>query len=1308
MSFSSCWRCHWLCLLLWLALLEPALAQPAGPAPAKPERLTRAEEKQLAQFRTLNDRLAPLLRAGKRVEAIAVVKEMLPLVGSLTGANSDQVLGAMDLLARLHELGDDFAAAQVTRQQRLALLQARYGPEHFHVGNARRELAHLEVLKGLTAEQRGRLREADRLHNQALQADQRRQWDQAIQANQKALAIRQELLGKRHPSSILTQSNLAQAYIGKGDLSRGETLQKEVVEMREAVLGKDHPDLAATLTKLGMFYAQHGRFREAEPVLSRAWDIWQAQQLAVRNIFCGRNLAEVCFVLGAYKKAEMVFQQVLELHRQGKTEGSAEHALCLTRLGMVYSQLGRNREAEPVLSRAWDIWQAQPLPARNLGCGRHLGRVCYLQGNYDRARTVFEQVLELHRQGKTEGSAECGQCLTDLADMHVTLKELATAERLALRAQEIVRKTLGTEHADYGRVLLALSKVYQSMGDLAQAEPLLLQAARIFEKKSPANYAVVLDQLGRLYNDLGKTEQASKLLGEAIRVEEQLPIQKPRELAMHLNNLATVYQRTGQYAEAANLLQRSLALQEKVLGPDHPILDTPRENLALLHFRLGNPEQARTILTQTVAHRRGKRKKGSPGSADFLGDLAVVELALKQPDEAQAHIHEALALIHDHLRDSVLIQSERQQLLMARGYGMFLSICLSVPPSPSRDQASRTYQEVLKWKGQVFLRQRGLRLARSDADPRSADLLRQLQDTVRQLSSLTLAPSADQTRAEWERQIQVLTDRRERLEHDLNQFSLPAVPERTPAQIQSALPPGTALIDFLQYEHFTCDPKRPWEPHLAAFVVRPGLPGPAGRGPIVQLDLGPVQPITAAIQQWRAAFAGGEPVGSASSRDPAAELRRRVWEPLQPHLSGCKALFVSPDGVLTRFPLAALPGQSAGTFLLEEMPLVVVPVPQMLPELLGKDRPSGSREKENPQSLLVVGAVDFDAAPAAPQPGYALRTEPLPAGLLVALRGSRSLRFEPLPGAAREIELIRSSFRQAYPDGQAEQLSGSAATVSALIRQTSGKRYLHLATHGFFAPPQVRSALAGPNLVPETLAKNILGSAVPATGTSLSGWHPGLLSGLALAGANRGSAKSGGGEGIMTSLVVSSLDLQPTDLVVLSACETGLGDIEGGEGVFGLQRAFQVSGAKTVVASLWKVDDQATQKLMSRFYHNLWHKGLGRMEALRQAQLSILYESSDSSSVRGVGAVQATRSDQPATRAHPGLWAGWVLSGDPGDLSTAAPAVPPQTAALDQLADPLLGGGWQPYVYLGVVPVVLALLVLVWRRRPAEASRVSG
>jgi CHAT domain-containing protein len=323
-------------------------------------------------------------------------------------------------------------------------------------------------------------------------------------------------------------------------------------------------------------------------------------------------------------------------------------------------------------------------------------------------------------------------------------------------------------------------------------------------------------------------------------------------------------------------------------------------------------------------------------------------------------------------------------------------------------------------------------------------------------------------------------------------------------------------------------------------------------------------------------------------------------------------------------PFAALPGRDEGRYLLEEVALAVVPVPQLLPQLLGRrDR----IRPETPPSLLIVGDVDFDAASAG------LRSpKPAPATAWQRRRAERAgeaQKWDSLEGARHEVDSIESKFRRAEPQGKLMVLRREEATEEAVRREAPQYEYFHVATHGFFAPGELKSALSGP--VASPLGK---GEAV----NRVVGFPPGLLSGLVLAGANRPPTE--GDDGVLTALEVADLDLLGVELAVLSACDTGTGEVAGGEGVLGLQRAFQVAGARGTVTSLWKVDDKNTRSLMERLYENYWiEKSSSALEALRRAQLALLREGDKERAKR-------VPVEEGPVRTPPYYWAAFVLSGD--------------------------------------------------------------
>jgi CHAT domain-containing protein len=578
------------------------------------------------------------------------------------------------------------------------------------------------------------------------------------------------------------------------------------------------------------------------------------------------------------------------------------------------------------------------------------------------------------------------------------------------------------------------------------------------------------------------------------------------------------------------------------------------------------------------------------------------------------------------------------------------------------------YRHLLGWKGAVFSAQSMARRAR--ANPELEPVFDELSSVSTRLATLSLAVPDPRKREVWLQQIGDLTNRKEDLERDLATKSAEfrqaqETARLTPEQMLRVLPKGAALVDFLEYTFFRytgssrtgAQSRLQFERRLVAFVVR-------ADHPIVRVDLGPVQPLVEAADRWRRSILGdpearssASPAGprtdAKSSTPPERLLRDRLWNPLLPHIEGVDLVMISLDGFLNQIPLAALPGREPGTYLVEETQLVTVPVPRELPALLKADSANAA---SNP-SLLVVGNVDFGGDPglvSIAQRDVALAGNQHRA----AVRGSGGFVFDPLPGTAAEIEDVEQLFRARFPGQATKALQKSAATEDAFRAAAPRHRWIHLATHGFFAPESVRSGLDGSADDEQRLHGELFGSP-----NAVRGFHPGLLSGIALAGANGGSHPEVGvnsilgkeaDDGILTALEVTGLDLRYVDLVVLSACETGLGRVAGGEGVLGLQRAFQLAGTKNVVASLWKVDDRATVAFMRVFYHKLWVEQKPAAVALREAQLALLRHPEQIellAATRGpnlsktVKLVEHGKATPTAKTASPRLWAAFVISG---------------------------------------------------------------
>jgi CHAT domain-containing protein len=380
---------------------------------------------------------------------------------------------------------------------------------------------------------------------------------------------------------------------------------------------------------------------------------------------------------------------------------------------------------------------------------------------------------------------------------------------------------------------------------------------------------------------------------------------------------------------------------------------------------------------------------------------------------------------------------------------------------------------------------------------------------------------------------------------------------------------------------------------------------------------------------------------------------------LTPHLGDASSIFISTDGMLGQLPFAALPGKTQQTYLIEDQAVVMLPVPTLLPKMM--QRP---KSEPGPQLTLLMGDVDYDsAAPVTPLPDSKSAES-----LLLARKSLRSARdnetYNSLPATGAEIDAIAGVFRTNGIAAGTEivQLRGSGATESAFRGLAERAGWIHLASHGFFAAADKPNALIAEKKDERQLLPEPLGLMTNRSRAAL-GFSPGQLSGLVFAGANRRPTQEDAAssietldDGIMTADEIMYLQLENLELAVLSACETGLGETAGGEGILGLQRALQIAGARTTVTSLWKVDDAATQALMVEFYRNYFERKLSKLESLRQAQLWLLNNPetiegrslTTRGSVRPINITDETKTaPEKPKRSLPSYWAAFQLSGDP-------------------------------------------------------------
>ena len=569
-----------------------------------------------------------------------------------------------------------------------------------------------------------------------------------------------------------------------------------------------------------------------------------------------------------------------------------------------------------------------------------------------------------------------------------------------------------------------------------------------------------------------------------------------------------------------------------------------------------------------------------------LGDLAN---AVKYQTRLEQATETAIAL-------NLSIGSDRQRVAyltpIAERTERTLSLNLQMTPGDP-DSTALAVTVLLQRKGRVLDAAADMQAAlRRHADPDSQALLDQLNDVVGQLARLVLNGPQKTPVDEYRKSIAALEERKEQLESQIGrrsaEFRAASVPVTLEA-VQAAMPANAALIEFAAY--------RPFDPAIdsvnaafgklryAAYVVH-------RTGPPSGVDLGEAETIDKAVEALRGAL--GDPARSDVRRLSRA-LEDAVMRPLRGLVGDSTHLLISPDGALNLIPFEALLDER-GRYLVQRYRCTYL--------TSGRDLLRMQVPREGQHGPLIVANPAFGEPIAGVRSRADSRRPTVPHRYeqrrsVTSARDLSEVYFAPIAGTAREAQAIRRLF----PD--ATVLAGERASESSL-RQIAAPRLLHIATHGFF--------LQYAGIAPKAGAPESAGG---------PGRDPLLRAGLALARANiRGGTDPD--DGVLTALEASRLNLWGTRLVALSACDTGVGEVRNGDGVYGLRRAFVLAGAESLLMSLWPVSDTWTERQMRSYYQNL-KLGKGRGESLRLVQLDMLARN---------------------PRLHPFYWANFIQSGD--------------------------------------------------------------
>lgn len=1050
--------------------------------------------------------------------------------------------------------------------------------------------------------------------------------------------------------------------IQDGHYAEAETAASEFLDSRKAAGETDTPAVARMTRLLVQALTRETKGRDPA-----------TRELALRSVDLSRQVfgestaehAESLLDLGelalrneAFDEGRSAFARAMAIQEQVFGPKSPQIALTLSRAAAIEGMTGNFATCRAFMERAIAIQEEVLGPdALQVAAVRHnLAILLAQEGDLLGAAEQAERVVAIRMKGLAPDHQLTALSTQNLAFYRYRQGDYVEARELFEKALRMQERSLGPVHSEIGLTLANLAATLAAMGRLQEARADYERALAIFQASVAENNSLVSrcrSELASLLARMGEGARAKELMASALPALEEKFGPIHQEVAGALNDLAAIEYGLGETDAARAHYERALSILERVYGEGNPFLSRSLIGLGELRLEAGDFEEAEPVLRRVLAIDDAALGPQHPEGARVRVDLARTALGGGDRVRALQESLQAEAILRGHFDHLLLGLAEREALdyegVRVSGLGVALSVLASDGKrGPKPASVAQVWSGVAGSRALVLDRIASRHRALVTSETHEAkELARALAMASNRLASLVVKGPDPDHPGDYRRALSDAAAERERVERDIAEHSGASAQSSLPADaitaVKSALPPESALVAFVRYAQTepaaratnasaTPRPKKP-VPSYAAFVLRSD--GSAPRF----LALGSANALDALVSGWmdEAAHPATTMPGPAAElryREAAAAVRARLWDPVGQELAGARTVFIVPDGTINLVNFAALPAGD-GTYVIEHGQVF---------HYLSAERDL-IRHRERPPAKggsLVMGAPDFDAAPdAIAQPaipvsgGSGGNAVPTPASTPTyrspssACAGFATLRFDPLPATAEEASEVESVLRRAASpsnagsrsepgDAGTTRLTGPLATEKAFKTIAPRRGRLHLATHGFYLDPACGAPRGAGNPVGGSDST-----------TTLLEENPLLLSGIALAGANhRADAPRDGEDGILTAEEIASLDLSGVEWVVLSGCETALGSVRSGEGIFGLRRAFEVAGAATLVMSLWKVDDRATLEWMKNLYERR-EAGVPAAQAVHDAGLAVL---------------RARRDKGWST--HPFYWGAFVSAGD--------------------------------------------------------------
>lgn len=960
----------------------------------------------------------------------------------------------------------------------------------------------------------------------------------------------------------------------------------KALAIREQLFDAQNPDYQQSTANLAAMYSASGQYQKLIDFCQQRGD-----SLNLNYIHALHQQAYEQYQQADYEAATRKMQMVLRLREQAQGETHPDYASSLNLLALLEQEQSHYAAAQQLYQQALRL-QKDALGKRHpdyISTLNNLSTLYYQLGDYAAAEPLMQEALAFRKREFGPYSPEYASSLNQMAALYHALGDYTAAVKIAQQSLSIIDHELGKDNVEYARGIANLGEIYRTMGDYEQAEPMLKEACDRTKKvlgNGHPNYALCLNNLASLYESIGDFESAKPLLSEVLWIKKQTVGTHHIDYALALQNMATIYASLGNLTEAEPLYREATEVSKEVYGATHPEYAFNLNNLATLLIKMERYDEAEPLVLEALNIRKNVLGEAHPEYAMSLNNIAVLYCNRHDYVTAEKWERKALAVYHRH--QGQLVQGYAQ-VLYNLGTICYLQDKMEEAEGLYRKVFELRQQEVQKMFCFMSERQRDLYWAQNNVQAEVAyptlaykyrpdkpeistfaydnelylkglllNTAMQVQNAISHSGDSALIRAFQHLKAVKEQIIQLqqqsspALSRLDSLQHVAERLDKQLVQgSKLYRQAQQSLRVDWQQVRSSLREHevaiefssFWMNVNGAMEKRNVALLLRDKSAFP------LYIDLG--------REDDMAAHLSSSP-GDTYDEDNGAALFEQIWKPILPYLMPGDTIYFAPAGILHQLNLAALPAGED----------------QVMGDLYSLRRISSTRNlalKNTPdQKTLDSRAVLFGGI------DYAEGNIPY------------------LQGTLHEVQDIQSQLLQVnksvslFTGRQA-----SEAAFKALNEQTCD--LLHIATHGFFYANDNLSQLEYFRHQWQVIGDN---STAPQI-------DPLMRAGLMMAQANV-AWNDAAQEGILTAKEIALVDLSGTQLVVMSACETGRGEITS-EGVFGLQRAFKQAGANTLIMSLWKVNDHATALMMTTFYEHLL-AGLSPRLAFRQAQQTVREE----------------------------------------------------------------------------------------------------